>query len=412
MRDKAIPLLASRDPQQHEEGRQRLADAAVAYAAAQHGLRLPQTVFPPTWAIRPQPYDAHADFEQALTENRLAAWIAALPPSESDYQRLLPALRHYRDLAAHGSWPTVPGKAKPGDTGPTVAALRARPAIEDPVAGIGLNYDDDLKAAVARAQARLGLEADGVAGPGTIAALNVSPETRAQQIEANLERRRWMPRVLPPVWAEVNIAAASLLFFETGQPPLIMRVVVGQPKKQTPTFIDHIKAVVLNPPWNVPTDIARKEILPKMRKDPGYAAREGFVFKANGELQQLPGPKCALGAIKFDLDNPFGVYLHDTPAKSAFGKAKRDLSHGCMRLELPNVLAKRLLAGNPAWSPDAIDVALLTGKTVRIPVKDPPTLYVTYWTALPGADGSVAFRADDYNWDKQLNEMLKAPKPN
>ena len=214
--------------------------------------------------------------------------------------------------------------------------------------------------------------------------------------------------LVPPARAEVNIADASLVFFEPGQTPLAMRAVVGEPKKQTPMFTDRIKAVVLNPPWNVPEDIARSEILPKMRKDPGYAAREGFVIKANGEVQQLPGPKCALGAIKFDLDNPFGVYLHDTPAKSLFGQPKRDLSHGCMRLEQPNLLAKRLLLDNPQWPADSIDAAILTGKTLRIPVKDPPALYVVYWTALAAADGGVTFRADAYGWDRQLTELLKA----
>ena len=302
----------------------------------------------------------------------------------------------------------MPGKAKPGDSGPTVAALRGRLAMEDPNAGVGPDYDDSLKAAVARAQTRLGLDPDGVAGPATVAALNIGAEARLQQIAANLERRRWMPRALPPARAEVNIADASLVFFEPGQTPLAMRAVVGEPKKQTPMFTDRIKAVVLNPPWNVPEDIARSEILPKMRKDPGYAAREGFVIKANGEVQQLPGPKCALGAIKFDLDNPFGVYLHDTPAKSLFGQPKRDLSHGCMRLEQPNLLAKRLLLDNPQWPADSIDAAILTGKTLRIPVKDPPALYVVYWTALAAADGGVTFRADAYGWDRQLTELLKA----
>ena len=404
--DKALALLASRDPGQHAEGLKRLADAVVAYAAAQHGQRLARTAVPKDWAIRPPPYDARTEFEQALAENRLAAWIAALAPADPDYQHLVAAYRRYRDLAARADWPRVPGKAKPGDSGAAVAALRGRLAAEDPAAGVGPDYDDSLKAAVARAQARLGLDPDGVAGAATVAALNIDAQTRAQQIAANLERRRWMPRTPPPMRAEVNIADASLVFFENGQAPLAMRVVVGQPKKQTPMFTDRIKAVVLNPPWNVPADIAKSEILPKMRKDPGYAAREGFVVKANGELQQLPGPKCALGAIKFDLDNPFGVYLHDTPARSLFSQAKRDLSHGCMRVELPNVLAKRLLLGDPQWPPDSIDAALLAGKTVRIPVKDPPALFVVYWTALPTADGSVSFRSDAYGWDKQLLALL------
>lgn len=398
--------LASPDASRMEAGRQALAEAAIAYAAAQHGKRLAPAAFERDWAIRPDPYDARAEFTAALAGHRLAAWLAELPPPDPAYPKLVEAYRRYAAIAAKGGWPRVPGKSKPGDSGPTATALRARLAVEDPMTGSGPDYDDALKDAVTRAETRLGLNPDGIAGPGVVAALNVSVEDRLRQIAANLERRRWMPRTPPARRVEVNIADAGLTYFEPDQPSLSMRMVVGQPKKRTPSFIDHITAVVLNPPWNVPPDIARKEVWPKIRKDPGYMKREGFVVRPNGELQQLPGPKCALGAIKFDLGNPFGVYLHDTPARSLFGKDKRALSHGCMRMEQPNLLAKRLLANQPEWPPDTIDAAILAGKTVRIPLKVQPTLFVTYWTVLPGADGSVGFRSDLYGWDKALTDKL------
>ncbi|MGZ3278809.1 MAG: L,D-transpeptidase family protein [Caulobacteraceae bacterium] len=403
--------LASSDAQRVQMGRSELAEAAIAYAAAQHGQRLAPAAFEANWAIRPEPYDARAQFAAALADGRLAAWLAELPPPDPAYPRLVEAYRRYTLIAANGGWPRVPGKSKPGDSGPAVAALSARLAVEDPTVGTGPVYDDALKAAVTRAEVRLGLNTDGVAGPLVVAALDVSAEDRVQQIAANLERRRWMPRTPPPRRAEVNIADASLTYTEPGQPLVTMRVVVGQPKKRTPSFMDHVTAVVLNPPWNVPPDIARKEIWPKIRKDPGYMEREGFVVRPNGELQQLPGERCALGAIKFDLGNPFGVYLHDTPAKSLFGKDRRALSHGCMRMEQPNLFAKRLLADQPQWPPDSIDAAILVGKTVRIPLKVPPAVHVTYWTVLPGPDGSVGFRADIYGWDKMLMAKLPGPAP-
>ena len=273
--------------------------------------------------------------------------------------------------------------------------------------GSGAAYDDELTGAVARAQARLGLNSDGVAGPGVVAALDVSAEDRVQQIAANLVRGRWMPRAPAPRRVEVNIPDAGLAYFEPGQPPLSMHVVVGQPKKRTPSFLDHVTAVVLNPPWNVPPAIARKEIWPHIRKDPGYMKRERYVVRANGGLQQLPGPKCALGAIKFDLGNPFDIDLHDTPSKSLFAKDQRAQSHGCMRIEQPNLFATRLLQDQPQWAPDSINAAILAGKTVRIPLKVQPAVYVTYWTTLPGPDGGVGFRADVYGWDKKLMGKLQ-----
>jgi murein L,D-transpeptidase YcbB/YkuD len=190
-----------------------------------------------------------------------------------------------------------------------------------------------------------------------------------------------------------------------------MRVIVGQPKKPTPMFTDAIKAVVLNPPWNVPKAIADSEIWPKIRKDPGYQAREGFVVKPDGGLQQLPGPRCALGAIKFDLSNRFGVYLHDTPARSLFAQPNRALSHGCMRLEQPDALAKRLLADDQKWTGEAIDLAILTGHTERVTLSRPLPLLVGYWTAFVDDDGTIEFRPDVYGWDAKLDALLQAVSP-
>lgn len=386
-----------------------LPDALADYARAQHGGRLPPASFPKDWAIRPPAYDPAPALAQALASGGLDAWLAGLPPPDPAYRTLTAAYVRYRSLAVGGGWAALKTTLKPGDSGPAVAALRARLAAEDPqTAGQGDLYDEALRMAVARAQARHGLEADGVAGRATLAALNVSAQARADQIAANLERRRWMPRSPPPERLELNIADASLVLIEPGSEPLGMRVVVGKPDKRTPMFRDEIRAIVLNPPWNVPEDIAAKEIWPKIRKDPGYMAREGFVVKANGQLEQTPGPRCALGAIKFDLSNPFGVYLHDTPARSLFAQPNRDLSHGCMRVEQPNALAKRLLSGDPAWTAEAVDLAILKGATVRIPLKTPVPVLVAYWTAFVDGDGTVEFRPDIYGWDHELLARLAA----
>jgi murein L,D-transpeptidase YcbB/YkuD len=135
-------------------------------------------------------------------------------------------------------------------------------------------------------------------------------------------------------------------------------------------------------------------------------AREGFVVRPDGSLQQLPGPKCALGTVKFDLSNSFGVYLHDTPARSLFALDRRALSHGCMRLEQPNTLAKRLLKDDPAWTELRVDLAIVSGATQRIPLARPVPVFVLYWSAFVDKDGQVEFRDDVYGWDRKLLALL------
>jgi murein L,D-transpeptidase YcbB/YkuD len=417
--DEAARLIQSPDPSARARGEARLEAAAIAYAQAQHGGRLPANRFPSNWAIRPAAYDARADFAAALAGQRLAGWLADLPPSDKRYARLLTVYARYQDIAGRGGWPVLHAKPalKPGSMGEGVEALRRRLTVEDPSAAPGRVpagqaapaqpvYDAALAAAVARAQTRYGLTPDGVAGAATIAALNVPVDQRLAQIRANLERWRWMPRSLPAYRLELNIADASLSLFDGGQPALVMRAIVGQPSKQTPMFEDRVQAVVLNPPWNVPPEIAAKEIWPKIRRNPGYMAREQFVVRSGGGLQQLPGPKCALGTIKFDLSNPFGVYLHDTPARSLFARDDRALSHGCMRLEKPNALAERLLAGDPAWPATRVDMALLSGKTIRVPLQRQAPVYVLYWSVFVDDQGQVQFRRDLYRWDEKLAAML------
>lgn len=417
----AVGQLQSADPAVRGQGQGRLIALSLAYARAQHGGRMDGR-FPKNWAIRPGPYNAQADFGAALAAHRLADWAASLPPPDERYGALVKIYARYEDIAAHGGWPslTVRPVLKQGATGDRVEALRRRLMIEDaavpppaftppaaakapatPVPPAPL-YDAALAEAVARAQARYGLTPDGVAGPGAVAALNTPVEARLGQIRANLERWRWMPRKLPDYRVELNIADASLVLFDAGKPTLSMRAIVGRASKQTPMFADRIQAVVFNPPWNVPADIAAREIWPKIRRDPGYMARQGFVVRPGGGLQQLPGPACALGDIKFDLSNAFGVYLHDTPSRSLFAQDRRTLSHGCMRLEKPNLLAKRLLQDDPAWTQTRIDITLLGGKTVRAPLPRPVPLYVFYWTAFADDQGEAAFRSDVYRWDAEL----------
>src|SRR5690606_25975911 len=205
---------------------------------------------------------------------------------------------------------------------------------------------------------------------------NVSPAQRLTQIEANLERLRWLPRTLPPERVEVNVAAAEVALIRADQPVLRMRAVVGDAAHKTLMVFSWLDAVDFNPPWNVPASIARNEIWPRVARDPGYLARNHFV-SLGGRLQQRPGPDNALGQIKFDLQSPYGVYLHDTPAKAVFQRSRRALSHGCMRLEKPRALAEALLAPQ-GWSAAEVEGAIAARTTRRVVLTSPTPLFVYY----------------------------------
>jgi len=174
-------------------------------------------------------------------------------------------------------------------------------------------------------------------------------------------------------------------------------------------FVSRLESVVINPPWTVPSSIAAKELLPKEAAHPGYPARNDFHY-VDGQLQQRPGAKNALGRLKFDLPSPFGVYLHDTPSHSAFARDDRALSHGCMRLERPRDLAALLLEPK-GWTSQAIDIAIADGRTLRVGLPQNLPLYVLYWTARAEPDGRVAFRRDVYGWDRKLLDALAAAAP-
>jgi L,D-transpeptidase YcbB len=248
-----------------------------------------------------------------------------------------------------------------------------------------------------------------VLGKSTLAALNVSAEQRVQQILANMERWRWMPQKMPATRVQVNSGAAIVTLFRDDKPVLSMKAVSGKPGDETPMLVSEIHSVVLNPPWNVPTSIANEELWPKERKSPGYLQRAGYRViptESGTRLQQRPGPDSALGLYKFDFENPFAVYLHDTPAKAGFDSYSRQASHGCVRIEKPAELAKALLATDPKWSPDALHAAVASGETQRVRLPYGVPVYILYWTAFAGPDGQMNFRTDPYGWDKLLLQKV------
>lgn len=326
-----------------------------------------------------------------------------------------PALAAAQARYAAMSWePVAKDRAlKVGKSGPAVANLRARLAAEgfvpqaepaDPT-----TFDPELTGLLTAWQAAHGLEPDGLVGAATLAALNVTAAERTRQIEANIARAGWLPADLPPRRIEVDIPAAEAVLFEAGAPVMTMRVVVGDGKHQTPMLASALDSVVFNPPWKVPTSIAKAELLPKEVREPGYLAANDFEVK-DGRLEQKPGPGNALGQVKFDLKSPFGVYLHDTPGKGAFARWRRTLSHGCVRLEKPRELAALLLA-DQGFDAATVEAEIAAGETRSIPLTTPLPLYVVYRTVVPDGAGGVAFRPDVYGWDAELAAWLEGLTP-
>ena len=383
----------------------------IDYASQELGQRIRPGAIDHFWAIEPERRNVATDFAAARDKGALASWLATLSPELADYGALKTAYRHYAAIVARGGWTALPAGNSPalGQPSPIAAALRARleaedytlPAVVDPAM-----FDEGLANGLQAFQARHGLAADGKLGPATRTALDISATSRLDGIEANLERLRWLPRPMPEDRLEVDIGAADATLFESNRPILTMRVVVGKPSTRTPMFRSQLEAVVFNPPWNVPDVIAKKEILPKAARTPGYWANEGFVMTAQG-VQQRPGPKNALGQIKFDLNSPFGVYLHDTPTKSAFQQPNRALSHGCMRLEKPRELAQLALG----WDAAKVDDATASGVTVRDALPRTIPLFVLYRTVVVDSGGAVVFRPDVYGWDAKLSAALAASRP-
>ncbi len=224
--------------------------------------------------------------------------------------------------------------------------------------------------------------------------------TRLREIEVNLERERWLPRRLPVDRVWVNVADERLVMYRDDRPVFSTRVIVGQDERrnQSPEFRAIISAIFFNPPWNIPSDIATDEILPKASRDPQYLARHNLVMLPDGGLQQPAGPNSGLGQLLFEMKNRFDVYLHDTPSKKLFSRDDRRISHGCIRVENLRDLAA-LLMQQPI---DAINQTIATGSTTRSDLPEPVPVFVVYETAFADADGRLQFRPDVYGRDAEI----------
>ena len=375
-------------------------------------------------------FDAAAGLSQALSSHAVPDWLDALAPSHPEYVRLVQVLAKYRGIADQGGWPTLPGGKEINPAGKDRGAklLVRRLALEDPIlASLAKPTPAQIREAVKRFQVRNGLGNDGRVRGKTLAALNVPGSYRVAQIAANMERWRWLPAQFEDRAIAVNVPDQSLAFIEDGQAVLHSRVVVGQKESPTPILRTAVIAAVVNPPWNIPGDIAAKALLPHLRRDPGYLASRHMVVMDGppGDptgrtiqwrkivpdefpyaIRQLPGPATALGALMLDSPNDFDVYLHDTPNKKLFGLDSREISNGCVRVQQIFPLASLALSGDASQDLPELTAARNSHQTQRLALDQPLPVYFLYWTALADADGNAGFRPDLYGRDAPLIAAL------
>jgi L,D-transpeptidase YcbB len=365
--------------------------------------------------------------------------LQEVEPLFPGYRRTLGALHKYLQLAKDEVPDPLPPVKKPVDPGQNYEALGKLAArlkfLGDLPATANLPqdsqaYQGEIVEAAKRFQERHGLETDGRLGQQTIDELNRPLSFRVRQLQLTLERWRWLPHSFqqPPV--VVNIPEFLLRAYDKdGNPMLMMPVVVGKAMRtETPVMEQGMKYLVFWPYWNVPPSILRNEIVPKIAKDPEYLTKNNYeVATYSGQVvtdgvvsedvlaqlragklmvRQKPGPKNALGLIKFIFPNSNNVYLHSTPSQSLFAKSRRDFSHGCIRVENPAALAEWVLRNNPGWTRERIDAAFKAQKEQQVNLTNPIPVLIVYGTAVVPESDTAEFFQDIYGFDKKLEKLI------
>ncbi|STB58422.1 murein L,D-transpeptidase [Citrobacter freundii] len=381
------------------------------------------------YALTTPPISVINQWQVALDNGQLTSFVASLAPQHPQY-----AAMHESLLKLVGDtrpWPQLTSTAtlRPGEWSNDIPALREilrRTGMLESVVSTAAKegrsaYDRELVDAVKRFQTWQGLGADGAIGPATRDWLNVTPAQRAGVLALNIQRLRLLPGTLS-TGIMVNIPAYSLVYYQNGNQVLASRVIVGRPDRKTPMMSSALNNVVVNPPWNVPPTLARKDILPKVWNDPGYLERHGYTVMRGWNsketidpwqvdwatitasnlpfrFQQAPGARNSLGRYKFNMPSSDAIYLHDTPNHNLFQKDTRALSSGCVRVNKASELANMLLQ-DAGWNDTRISDALKQGDTRYVNIRQNIPVNLYYLTAFVGPDGRTQYRTDIYNYDQ------------
>ena len=402
--------------------------AAVRYAKNAFSGRIKPASVSHSITQKPPELDGAKFLLQLASSTEPDRLLLSLSPQTREFLALKAALA--RALKDNEAEPIVIANGKilkAGMSDRRVAVLRQR--LDLPATGADQDasdvYDAELVAAIKAFQLNMGLIVDGIVGPATIAALNGATAPSKQNIIANMERWRWMPRDLGDFYVLVNIPEFRLTIVRNGNTSFQTRVVVGKREFQTPVFSDEIENIVVNPYWNVPSSIARREIGPAIISDPKYLSANNMELLSGGQVvnaalidwsttsiskfrvRQRPGRNNALGTIKFLFPNEHAVYLHDTPSKYLFSRSRRAYSHGCVRVQDPMAFAQALLVNEENLSRASLE-RQFGAKERWNNLKTHIPVYLTYFTLRVDQDGNIRSYGDVYAIDAKLKQMLAA----
>ncbi len=400
-------------------------------------------------------YKAPQKIDELLLKPDINQTIQEITPKHFGYQALIYALKRLKKIKANGGWDKLPPfkKLKLGSSGDIVKKLRTRliqssdyivcdenrtiskddNSSDVPHIHKDALFDECLDRAVKKFQKRHGLAVDGVVGKGTQKALNLSVDDKIKKVLLNIDRIKWLPREDEKRYIIVNIPEFMLHYIEDNKTKQRLRVIVGDKRHPTPIFSHYISYIVLNPYWKVPEGIVRREVIPHMVRDPNYLKKQGIVahrtwnensriidtsflywedYLYGGQkfpyrLMQPPGPKNALGKIKFKFPNRFSVYLHDTPTRYLFKKSFRAYSHGCVRLSQPEKLLERVAKFDKNIHIKKAKKILKGKHKVQLNMSEKLRIHLIYLTAGVNSDGELEFRNDLYHYDKYQKRIIR-----
>ncbi len=389
------------------------------------------------WTVHPILETPEGLLIESLKHKSLDYAFKKAKPVFNHYDRMLNALKKYKDIAVQGGWETLPDfkNLKPGMSSSLVPALRERLAIEgDYVCDsneTGKRYKGCLVDAVKKFQARHGLEAAGFVGKMTRKALNASAEEKVGKLKLNLDRIKWIKRDHDKYHIYVNIPSFTMYMYDGKEIMRSMRVITGRKGHETPIFYGRVRTIVLNPYWRIPASIIRHETVPKLKKDPGYTNKKNIEIhtgysehspkvnphKVNWhkygrklppyKFMQSPGEKNALGKVKYLFPNKYSVYMHDTNQRYLFVKDYRALSHGCVRLGKPFELLEAFAEIEPKIDAERSKQILEENKKTPYRLSKSIPVDIVYLTALVDKDGTVSFFDDVYGYDKLQLKLSK-----